>query len=504
MSMYEEKPAGEPAEPGAPPPADDVAVPEYSGDAEGMASSSWWDSMSLTVFGKQVTNEQAKTIIYVGALALVVVTVALVVTVSGGGGGGAGGGGGGGSGGPRVVGGWDGSVPPCFSATAGRNSGQGVVVATTDRGPRNPIRMGFGSQCKMASAPFGDCSGAAGARCGITPNGEVYAWIMASVADCVGSPTCAPIEGRPVRYGCSRAELGDSFVECCVAIETPDTTDCSDPVDVTTDFASTRCVSTVANTDTAAGRTAELASGGRAYAVSCVRSCENTYAKHSCDHCSCVFGCQAATSGQSFSSCMTNACANPANPPVGLDGGRCDLKSPRCAFAGDACNAGCNIPYNADAVTPPALKFEFDGNLLDTSGSNHGRSHFNPPGSEVWADGRPGSSGSGQSLVFDNDDYVTLRSPFPAEDTEFSLAVWLAPREIVFDGWHAFVGYQNGGVCPGRSPSMWVDGGGHGDNEDGVWKGLHYDSCEQETSTRFAGVLENFFTTPDEFVHVAW
>ena len=94
--MYEEKPAGEPAEPGAPPPADDVAVPEYSGDAEGMASSSWWDSMSLTVFGKSVTNEQAKTIIYVGALALVVVTVALVVTVSGGGGGGAGGGGGGG------------------------------------------------------------------------------------------------------------------------------------------------------------------------------------------------------------------------------------------------------------------------------------------------------------------------------------------------------------------------------------------------------------------------
>lgn len=31
------------------------------------------------------------------------------------------------------------------------------------------------------------------------------------------------------------------------------------------------------------------------------------------------------------------------------------------------------------AVAPPALKFEFDGNLMDTSGSNHGRSHFDPP-----------------------------------------------------------------------------------------------------------------------------
>ena len=84
------------------------------------------------------------------------------------------------------------------------------------------------------------------------------------------------------------------------------------------------------------------------------------------------------------------------------------------------------------------------------------------------------------------------------------LAVWLAPREVIFPGWHAFVGFQNGGVCPGRSPSMWVDGGGHGDNPPGVHKGLHYDSCDESTSTRYAGVLENFFTTPGEYVHVVW
>ena len=46
-------------EPGAPPPVDAAAVPEY-GAAEGLASGSWWESMNLTVFGKQVTNEQAK------------------------------------------------------------------------------------------------------------------------------------------------------------------------------------------------------------------------------------------------------------------------------------------------------------------------------------------------------------------------------------------------------------------------------------------------------------
>ena len=147
------------------------------------------------------------------------------------------------------------------------------------------------------------------------------------------------------------------------------------------------------------------------------------------------------------------------------------------------------VPYNSDSLAPPALRFTFDGDLNDSSGNNHGQDHFNPalsgPSDERWVAGRTGMEQS-KSLLFDNDDFATLRSPFPAEDTEFSIAVWLAPRQVIFEGWHAFVGYQNGGVCPGRSPSMWVDGGGHGENQAGENRGLHFDSCEDECVLRAA------------------
>lgn len=496
------------AEPGAPPPMDVPAVPEY-GAAEGLASGSWWESMNLTVFGKQVTNEQAKMIIYSLAIAVVVLVVVTIGAVSGG------------DDSNGAAGDVDTSPLPgpatrlpgqqawqpggAWQPTTGGNA---VVIATTERGVKfeaGGARISFGAQCEFQSTGGADCSGSAGARCGTTPNGEVYAWLMADVRDC-RNPECAPIEGPPVRYGCSRVAAGDRFINCCIAIELPETVDCPAPIDTTTDWASLNCLSNAANTDTQAGRTQALVSGGSAFALSCSRQCANLYIEGSCDHCSCVFGCQAAISGESFSQCMRFACADAQNPPVDEStGSQCSASSPRCSYAEDACNYGCNIPYNAESVSPPSLKFEFDGNLLDTSGRNHGRSHFEPAGSERYvsgAEGRPGSTT--QSLMFDNDDYVTLQSPFPAEESEFSIAVWLAPNDVIFDGWHAFIGYQDGGVCPGRSPSMWVDGGGHGDNAAGVRKGLHYDSCEEETSTRFAGVLENFFTTPGEFVHVVW
>ena len=34
--------------------------------------------------------------------------------------------------------------------------------------------------------------------------------------------------------------------------------------------------------------------------------------------------------------------------------------------------------------------------------------------------------------------------------------------------------------------------------------GLHYDSCDDSTSTRYAGVINNFFTDPERWVQVAW
>ena len=100
MSMYESEvpaepgappPEVKPAEPGAPPPADQ-AVPDYGKPEEGtLASASWWDSMaSLTLCGKKVTNEQAKTI-FTALMATVVLLVVVVVVMATGDSGGSGG-----------------------------------------------------------------------------------------------------------------------------------------------------------------------------------------------------------------------------------------------------------------------------------------------------------------------------------------------------------------------------------------------------------------------------
>ena len=95
MSMYEETPpagaepdmpppGAPPAEPGAPPPPE---VPEY-GEGEGMAASSWWESMAdLRLCGKKVTNEQAKAIFTLMGALIVALVVVVIVSATGGGGG---------------------------------------------------------------------------------------------------------------------------------------------------------------------------------------------------------------------------------------------------------------------------------------------------------------------------------------------------------------------------------------------------------------------------------
>ena len=476
---------------GAPPPDEKLAVPDdYGAESEGIASSSWWDMMSLTIFGKKVSNEQAKKIIYVGAAALVFVTLLLIISVSGGDDAAAAGGGGA----PvRNWGGnWGGEWSEGQGAALGRDPATAVFVSRSNFRGRDtegtPTSLASGSECKVAMPPGRDCTAAAGGRCGLTSNNELYAWLMDAPPSCgrTGADTrCEYIIGPLVRYGCSRAELSDGrFVECCVATGAPDVVDCANPVP-DGDFAAQFCRTTVGNRDS---RSSAITLAGQT--ISCASQCADSYAPTSCEYCLCSAGCEASTGGQSFESCTNDVCS----PPVGSCDRSCDL---------DACNAGCAIPYNPAYLSPPALRFEFNGNLRDTSGNNHGISHFNPDSRTLpYGTGHDGSENG--ALVFDNNDYVTLRSPFPSQDTEFTLAVWLAPREVIFPGWHAFVGFQNGGVCPGRSPSMWVDGGGHGDNPPGVHKGLHYDSCDESTSTRYAGVLENFFTTPGEYVHVVW
>ena len=89
------------------------------------------------------------------------------------------------------------------------------------------------------------------------------------------------------------------------------------------------------------------------------------------------------------------------------------------------------------------------------------------------------------------------------------------PGEIDFDGWHSIVGYQAGGVCPGRSPSLYVDGGCHGDKSHSDRKaspcptsgGLCWDSCDvsnKKKPKRNVGVVPHVFTSTDEWTAIAW
>ena len=145
------------------------------------------------------------------------------------------------------------------------------------------------------------------------------------------------------------------------------------------------------------------------------------------------------------------------------------------------------IPGAGGAGSLAAAYYNFNGDANDASGTNHGTIS-----GAVFVADRFGNDNS--ALKFDGNDYVTIVSPFPSTDTEFTLALWLS-TEVTNDGtWHAFIGYQNGGVCPGRSPSMWV----------ARFEGLHWDSCQ--SGTRYAGVLQNYFPVAEVNVyqHVVW
>ena len=88
---------------------------------------------------------------------------------------------------------WQPATAVCISSTQVTASKTTVVVPITEAGTGTPKKMGFGQQCKVTPAMTveQDCSGAAGARCGATPNGEVYAWIMPAIPECdgTGQPT---------------------------------------------------------------------------------------------------------------------------------------------------------------------------------------------------------------------------------------------------------------------------------------------------------------------------
>ena len=93
-------------------------------------------------------------------------------------------------------------------------------------------RSAFGSECQLFWKP-GGCGGTDAGRCGVTENGELYAWYLDAAAWCEDSnPLCQFAMGAPVRTGCSRAERAGYFVECCVHAEGMDgAVDCVDTID---------------------------------------------------------------------------------------------------------------------------------------------------------------------------------------------------------------------------------------------------------------------------------
>lgn len=96
-----------------------------------------------------------------------------------------------------------------------------------------------------------------------------------------------------------------------------------------------------------------------------------------------------------------------------------------------------------------------------------------------------------RGIIFDGkDDFVATEDPF-ANNTEFTIALWVKPTAINDGLFHGFIGKQGDKY---RKPGLWIsDSNG----------GLHYDSYSVEGS-RYAGILNNFFNVANQWIHVAW
>jgi len=105
----------------------------------------------------------------------------------------------------------------------------------------------------------------------------------------------------------------------------------------------------------------------------------------------------------------------------------------------------------------------------------------------TWADGK-----RGKALSFDGNDYVAIDDPFE-NNTDFTISLWVK-NDVINDGsYHGFIGKQ-GDAC--RKPGMWLAPGNNG--------GLHYDSYDSTCTTRYSGLLSNFFQGKNIWHHIVW
>lgn len=199
---------------------------------EEMGSEGFWNSLSeLSIAGMTVTPDQAKKIIYsIGAilLALGLLLVYHLLPLGGSDSGGADSG----NDAPKSEVGSGSAAPPPITFTTNHAPITFTAKLTAD----DPEFAGaqfivYGSECSLASPSPSACGGVLEARCGITEDGGLYAWLGAT---CDGDPRCerdgdsGPVPMRPssVRrgptrpHGCSRTsdEADGTFVECCAAL----------------------------------------------------------------------------------------------------------------------------------------------------------------------------------------------------------------------------------------------------------------------------------------------
>ena len=326
----------------------------------------------------------------------------------------------------------------CGCAEADDDLDSMVFHATSNEGtePDVVLRTRHGSECQLFNTP-GGCDGSDSGRCGVTADGELYAYYHDAVAWCEeDNPNCGFRMGPLVREGCSRAERVGFFVECCVVDHTENTNvpDCADVVDFSSDE-SAQCDNHISSghVDMTAQQIATAGTGGSDFSQ-CTEGCaaqatesEDTW--NDCDICACLYGCQAALSGENFEFCSTSCSAS---TPLDISTqATCDA-SQRCSGGppSEACNFGCTIPGSNEG--PESLKYFFNGNLEDSQGDNHGVDHFNPPltdGDARYGLGRSSMPGSGAALQFDGDDFVELNSPFPSSDTHRNAPLQLQPSK---------------------------------------------------------------------------
>lgn len=179
---------------------------------------------------RRISHETAKTIIYGGAAAIGIVLVVLVVTISGGD---DGAGNAGGAGSPNAPvpgmgdtnGYWasDDNAPPAIEDHTGVWNSVWYQTKTDQSPARDGLfRISHGSECELfhRRRPVAEGGGRESARCGLTPNGQIFAWYQSVTAG--ENPLCDGLHmGPPVRSGCSRTPYLPSgyFVECCVALD---------------------------------------------------------------------------------------------------------------------------------------------------------------------------------------------------------------------------------------------------------------------------------------------